>query len=528
MKTLLSFSIAGWLSVGLFGCNGDGGTLDMASPEVPDANGATSTTPTDDAPITDDGAGDPDSTPSPDEPAGDGGTVDPGETPPTPSLIARPPLDWRACGQFQDRNLECAEVEVPIDYADPEGETIDIAVRRILADPRQPHHGSLLFNPGGPGGEGIDTALSFIKNGFFDVVAPGYDIIGFDPRGVAASGEKGCGNLTEDEYPGATPAPREETTEDFVRSIQSLGQACEQEWGPLFRKLGSNNVVRDMEEIRKALSEPRLNFYGASYGTLLGALYAHEYPETTGRMVLDAPVDPRTNVVQMVRDSFHQAIALHEAIFVGCEAGELVCPPDARQVFEQLVADADARGLRNEFLSTWEGGLASPLERDELLNVLAAEVADPGGDWIESFAGSSGTPEGIVALIGVDCTDSTIEPPTLEQLQSVEEEFQAASPLFASDVMNAAMCTGWPTTRDPVPLPTALDAPALLVIGGIADARTPYQWAVAMTETLGNATLLTSAHYGHGAIQWGSDCTLLTIRAYLTSGSMPATGTLCE
>jgi pimeloyl-ACP methyl ester carboxylesterase len=529
MKTLLSISIAGWLSLGLFGCGGDDETLEDASPEAaPDAT-TTSPPPADDAASTvvSDGTGDPEPEPVVDGPSE--GVSDPGEAQPTPALVAPAPLEWRACGQFQNRNLQCAEVEVPIDYADPEGETIDIAVRRIVADPSEPYHGSLLFNPGGPGGGGIDTALTFIKNGLFDIIAPGYDIIGFDPRGVAASGERGCGNFAEEQYPGATAAPREATAEDFVLSVKAFGDACEREWGTLFRKLGSNNVVRDMEEIRKALNEPRLNFYGASYGTLLGALYAHAYPQTTGRVVLDAPVDPRSNVVEMTRDTFHQAIALHEAIFTGCESGELVCPPDARQVFEQILVDADARGVRDDFVGTWQANLASPPGRDELLAVLAAEVADPGGDWIEAFAGGDGSGgQGLVALIGVDCTDSTIEPPTIEQLELLAEEFEQESPLFARVVQSAALCTGWPTTRDPVPLPTAIDAPAALVIGGLSDARTPYPWARTMTETLGNATLLTSAHYGHGAIAWGSDCTLLTIRAYLASGSMPATGALCQ
>jgi pimeloyl-ACP methyl ester carboxylesterase len=102
------------------------------------------------------------------------------------------------------------------------------------------------------------------------------------------------------------------------------------------------------------------------------------------------------------------------------------------------------------------------------------------------------------------------------------------NPVFGGFYLfRAPVCTGWPVTRDPVPLPTATDAPPILVIGGTNDSRTPYEWAPVMTETLGNATLLTSEHWGHGAVTNGGDCVRLFMRAYLTSGSLPAAGTAC-
>ncbi|HWO08231.1 MAG TPA: alpha/beta hydrolase, partial [Polyangiaceae bacterium] len=453
------------------------------------------------------------------------------ELPPTPDWNpVRTELSWRACGQFEDRNLECAEVMVPVDYGQPGGELLPIAVRRIQANPLEPYHGALLFNPGGPGGEGIDLALALFEGGIFDAIAPGFDIIGFDPRGVASSGEMGCGILPEDMYPGATPSG--EPTfgmDEYVAAYKAEGERCEREWGPLFRKLGSNNVVRDMEEIRKALNEPRLNFLGGSYGTRLGALYAHEYPETTGRMVLDAAVHPRASLVQLVRGQLTQVVSLHEQILLGCERGELPCPPESRLVFEQALANARQRGLGQAFVNTWAAQLASVPGVASLLDALAAEAADPGGDWVLNFVGGGGGGEGLVAFFSVNCTDDTFEPPTLDELEALRAEFSELSPLFAEGyLVAAASCAGWPVTRDPVPLPTASDAPALLVIGGVADSRTPYEWSQAMTEALGNATLLTSNHYGHVAVASGSECVIRAVRAYLTSGSLPASGTTCS
>ena len=161
---------------------------------------------------------------------------------------------------------------------------------------------------------------------------------------------------------------------------------------------------------------------------------------------------------------------------------------------------------------------------------LTARASDPGGEGIFQLlgGGGGGGDGGDVAFNSVSCSDDTFEPPTLAELESLKAEFEAVSPLFAQGYLEgAATCAGWPATPDPVASPIALDAPPLLVIGGIMDARTPYEWSVAMTEALGNATLLTSNHYGHVAFGQGSDCVRLAIRAYLASGSLPATGATC-
>lgn len=535
MKTLLSSGIAGSFLLGLLACagsdSGDGDPVAAAQPiaafpaATPDAPALDVAPPAPEVlgPV----APTPEDTPEDATPVGFLG--EPSTEPASALPVASAPLDWRPCGQFADRNIECAELAVPIDYAQPDGEQLTLALRRVLADPLQPHRGALLFNPGGPGGRGIDIALSAFEAGRFDAVAPGFDIIGFDPRGVAQSGERGCGIEAPDLYSGVD-TDAQVSLQDLVDAKRAEGEDCEREWGLLFRKLGSNNVVKDMEEIRKALREPVLNFYGASYGTRLGALYAHEYPETTGRIVLDAPVSPRSSFVELMRDQFYGALDVHERLLAQCEDGTLTCTPNARQRFDQVVANAQARGLAGQFASTWLGALSAPANIPGLLSALAAEAADPGGEWITSFlAGGRDGKEGDVAFASVSCSDDSLEPPTLEQLERLAAELVQASPVFGpgrAGIMT--LCAGWPTTRDPVPLLTARNAPPVLVIGGLIDSRTPYHFAQELTEALGNATLLTSAHWGHVALANGGDCVLNTIRAYLTSGSMPPTAALCQ
>jgi pimeloyl-ACP methyl ester carboxylesterase len=531
MKNRLSLGLIGCLSLALSACIGDD---DDEASEALAPSGATNETESPAATEAD--AGEPREATSPAEiPAPPAPTDAAGarpEQPVAPALeIAEP--SWRSCGRFQDRNLECAEVLVPVDYAAPDGEKLPIAMRRIVANPLEPYRGALLINPGGPGGAGIDFALQQFQQGIFEAIAPGFDIVGFDPRGVAASGERSCGVLPAEMYPalaeGEAPAS---AVQAFVDDLGAQGARCEAEWGALFRKLGSNNVVRDMEELRKALRQPVLNFYGGSYGTRLGALYAHEFPETVGRIVLDAPVHPRVNSVEHIRNQFQEVLAVQEQLLAECEAGALPeCPLDARALFEQMLANATTRDLRQAFISLWRDNLDSVAGLDVLLTLFANEVSDPGGDWLEAYltGGGPSSEAGTVALLSVTCTDDTIEPPTLPQIESVVSELTAASPIFSDTAILAGMCAGWPATRDPVPLPTALDArEPLLVIGGRLDWRTPYAQAQAMTETLGKATLFTSNHFGHGALVNPTQCAVDTIRAFLTTGSLPPAGAACE
>lgn len=535
MKTLLSSGLLGCLSLALFACGGDDsladGPADTGAVDATDtaANDAVDdTTPsavTERDPVAPRPTVDSASPPS-------GVTSTNTEAPIDPVLEAVPGLDWRSCGTFDDRNLECAEVEVPVDYDQPDGEKLPIAMRRVVANPLEPYRGALLINPGGPGGRGIDFALQTLQGGLFDQIAPGYDIIGFDPRGVGDSGERGCGIRSPELYPAAAEAPAEGLA-GIAAGLAEAGAQCEAEWGPLFRELGSNNVVRDMEAMRKALGEEKLNFYGGSYGTRLGGLYAHMFPSTAGRIVLDASVEPRASWVQKVRNTFYQVVTLHEQVFLDCEAGVLACPPDSRTLFEQMLTTAREGGLEAQLSGFWRSGLEQPGGPQVIVAMLQQQAIDPGGAWLQAtLTGGGGEDDGgagAVALFSVNCTDDVLEPPTLAQVESLYAEFSAVNPLYANDAVSALYCTAWPATRDPVPLPTAPDVEEpLLVIGGLNDWRTPYSGAVAMAETLGKATLLTSDHYGHGATSLRNECVVYFVRAYLTTGSLPATGTLCE
>jgi pimeloyl-ACP methyl ester carboxylesterase len=447
-----------------------------------------------------------------------------------PAPLEPAPLRWRSCGSFGVRDVRCTEIDVPVDYAAPGAEQLPIAINLIEHNPAAPYRGRLFFNPGGPGASGKEVALAFARAGYFDRFAPGYDIVGFDPRGVAESGDRACGvSIDQLMLRVSEPESMAAALEQMTAEQAAEGQRCASTWGGLLNQLGSNNVVRDLDRLRQALGEERLNFLGVSYGTRLGALYAHEFPESSGAIVLDAIVGPTVDMLQEVREGFDELVELQRGFFADCASGALPCPADARRLFDELQMAAQELGIATDVASHWAGALDNPPGREELIELLAMQrdAADSSFllDWVASdeFEGMSDLP-----VVTVNCIDATSEPPSLAEVEALYLEFAEREPLFAYQAALASMCVGWPVTRDPVPLPAAHDAPTLLAIGGTHDWRTPFVEAQAMSAALGNARLVTSNHFGHAGTAWSGGCVQDIVRSFLLDAQLPDEGTVCE
>ncbi|WP_197363621.1 alpha/beta fold hydrolase, partial [Streptomyces clavuligerus] len=198
---------------------------------------------------------------------------------------------WKHCGGTAPARFQCATLQMPLDYRRPDGPTIGVAISRLATSTPEQRRGVLLFNPGGPGGSGLEDPLLFAKD-LPRSVLERYDLIGFDPRGVGRSSPLNCG-LDEDEKAGGFWSPYKPETEqrDIARS-RSIAEKCRAREGERVPHISTRNTARDMDVIRAVLGERKISYIGVSYGTYLGAVYTQMFPHRADRFILDSAVDP--------------------------------------------------------------------------------------------------------------------------------------------------------------------------------------------------------------------------------------------
>lgn len=470
---------------------------------------------------------------------------------PSPELPAAPEglakfydqqLDWTDCGKAQ-----CAKVEVPLDYAAPDGKTIEIAVNRYPADDLKHWRGALLVNPGGPGASGKEFA-GYAESVLGDITDT-YDVIGFDPRGVGESAPIDC--LTDkqlDAYLAEDPTPDTAAErQEYVRSVRDFGQGCEERSADLVGHVSTPEAARDMDIIRQAVGDPQLHYYGVSYGTLLGATYADLFPKRVGRMVLDAAIDPTLSSTQLVRGQLGGFQTALNAYLTKCvDDGDCPLGDSVGEATDRLVAlldelDADPIPGRDDRMLT-EGlaqtGIWLPLYSEQtwpLLTSALQEAEDGQGSQLMRLADfySSRTDNGYSdnsteAQMAINCLD---EPGsrTPAQVRADVPGFEEVSPVFGRAFAWMTIgCPDWPA-KAPQPIPT-IDAPGakpIVVVGTTRDPATPYAWAQSLAEQLDSGVLLTREGDGHGAFGAGNVCIDKAVADYLVEGTVPAGGTRC-
>lgn len=435
-------------------------------------------------------------------------------------------LSWSACGGA----LECATLPVPIDYSDPDSNRIDIALIRIPADSAT-RTGSLMLNPGGPGGSGVSLVRSFARARLIpDSVRQRYDIVGFDPRGVGLSGGIRCGveRLNEiDSY----PVDRAEI-ESVFNTFSAFAADCVEEFGSYLQFLGSNNVVRDMDQIRLAMGDTTLNFLGYSYGTRLAALYLQAFPESSGRHILDGSMPPLPEFVPLVRAGLAPAQTNISNMLALCVAIDATCNPDQlAATLQQRVDQVEQTGGEgNEAVL-----LGAVLQFNSLDPTVSAPVIsalypylvnndiEPLRRLINLVEPSGNDGLSVASNVAVMCADDPARP-TVDSLELLLQDFNNRSDLFAERyVTQLSICAGWPAAIDPIPAIATGQAPASIVIGGPTDAQTPLIFAEQMASAVGGQ-FLRSEHLGHTvSFQNKSICVDSNLVNYLLDGSLPTT-----
>ncbi|MBB5921026.1 pimeloyl-ACP methyl ester carboxylesterase [Actinoalloteichus hoggarensis] len=470
-------------------------------------------------------------------------------------------LDWGGCEEtatntadaelFANPALECASVEVPLDYGDPEGEKARIALLRLAASGEA--EGSLLIDPGGPGGSGTSFVASTVSLWQAGPVAERFDIVGFDPRGTGSS-TPALDCYTDEEYD-AGDVPRFGAVYDVTSSEEAveLAERCADGSGGVANLVnaGSTNVVRDMDVIRAVLGDDELTYLGYSYGSELGAMYAAAYPEKVRAIVLDGAVSPDLTASEFRLSSFTGVQARFDDLAAFCaESPDCVLGADpaaandrlheiVRPLIETPAPTADGRAV-----SVWDvylgitGGLYSERRWPEIISALTALDAGQADEMLAlRDASHARTPDGAYGLdldtnIAVRCMDSPRLTP--EEQTAFARQVGDVAPMFDLDVFTAGIyhseCEAWPAppTREEPWLADVGDLPDTLVVSVTGDPATPHEGGIAMARALGGS-LLTVDGRQHGAyLLGGSECVDDVVDAYLLDLESPPADARCS
>ncbi|MDN3296150.1 alpha/beta hydrolase [Streptomyces ficellus] len=458
-------------------------------------------------------------------------------------------LAWRACGAPE---FECATMRAPLDYAKPRGAQVKLAVSRIKATGPGKRIGSLLVNPGGPGGSAIGYLQGYAGVGYPAPVRARYDMVAIDPRGVARSEPVQCLDGPQmDAYTQVDQTPDDPgETERLATSFRNFAAGCAKRSGRILPHVSTVEAARDMDILRAVLGDARLTYVGASYGTFLGATYAELFPSRTGRLVLDGAMDPSLPTAELNRDQ----TAGFETAFRSF-AADCVKQPDCplgtesparatallRAFFDRLDADPIPAGEDRELgeslattgvISAMYDESAWPQLREALTRAMGGE-----GSGLLALADSyyeresDGTYSNLMfANAAVNCLDQPPAFTTPKQVAAAVPSFEKASPLFGEGLAWASLsCAYWPAkaTGSPHRIEAA-GAPPIVVVGTTRDPATPYKWARSLAAQLASGTLLTYDGDGHTAYGRGSDCIDTAINAYLVDGTVPPTGKRCR
>lgn len=454
-------------------------------------------------------------------------------------------LSWSDCG-----DASCTWVKVPVDYKKPDGETLKLRVKRQDADTAKPT-GTLFINPGGPGGSGVDYVDSFAGQAS-PAVSKNYNIVGFDPRGVGASTPIDC--LSDDDFDtfiNADPDPDNETEiAQTVVQIDKLGAGCLKRSGDLINHISTIEVARDLDVLRALMGESTLDYFGASYGTQIGATYAELFASNVDKMVLDGAVDPTLSDEQQ---GFGQAKGFQGALeaYVASCVQQKTCPlgddPEAGlQRIGDLIDGLDAQPLKTSskrVLTESMGfyGIAVTLYNEQswpaLTQALTAAIRDGDGSGLLSLSdfyfsrnddGSYADNSGEV-IYAVRCLDSPAAV-TAGEIEDLLPKYVQASPIFGRTFAWGALgCGDWPakSTEKPIKI-RAEGAKPIVVVGTTRDPATPYEWAKALAGQLQSGVLISRDGDGHTGYGAGNACIDKAIDGYLLDAKIPKDGLFCK
>jgi pimeloyl-ACP methyl ester carboxylesterase len=451
-----------------------------------------------------------------------------------------PVLEWIDCGG----GFDCATAEVPLDHDRPSGTTIELAlIRRPAPDPTQ-RVGTLFVNPGGPGGSGLEFMREVPEQAF--AALAGFDIVSWDPRGVGASVPAvDCGTAVD----GPVTFHRPDTVDpaQLLADADAYSAACVAGSGELLAHLSSANSARDLDLLRQAVGDERLNYVGLSYGAMIGAAYATLFPGRTGAIVLDSPVDVEEWTEQPIESIREQLTSFENALnrlFASCAGAGAACPlgpRDPEAQFDEILARLDRAPLE-----TSDPDHPFPVTGDEVRSLAASAMYFP-ATWrtfAEAVAAAGAGDSAPMVAFGEAVGSSLVDgagvpiqfvdarwPRSIESyLDAGRRAYRLFEHFWFGTGYGDIAAARWPVKdRDALRGGVEHDADALpiLVVGATYDPATPYAGAEELAADLGNARLLTFRGDGHPALRSLDPCLWAATLDYLYAGVLPAEGTTC-
>ena len=457
-------------------------------------------------------------------------------------------LEWTDCHD----GMQCATAVAPLDWNEPAGETIELALVRHSATSSK-KLGSLFVNPGGPGASGVSFIADSLDYAVSGAVQKNYDVIGFDPRGVGASTPVVCVDSAAemDEFLfGATDTVRAspEWFAERERASAEFAQGCLERTGDLLAHVDTVSAAHDLDMLRATVGDRELNYLGYSYGTLLGAVYAENFPENVGRMVLDGALDPASSSFEV---NLNQSIGFEKALRAyladcieteGCpfsgsvdeamtQVGDLLAQLDESPLFA-----SDGRVLGADAMLT---AIIAPLYNPDAWSFLTdvfsavadgdAQPAYSSVDWYYS-RGDDGEylDNSTEAFLAINCLDYPVTKDPAQWEKEAQELARKAPVIGPYMAYGDELCSQWayPAVMTPHKI-SAQGAGDILVIGTTGDPATPYRWAQSLAAQLEGGHLVSYTGEGHTAYNKSNSCVNDAVDGFLLRGKVPATDPKC-
>ncbi len=489
----------------------------------------------------------PGSTPAPNPTDGSGTPTPSAATDPRLASFYTQRLTWTAC----DQGIQCSKLRVPLSYASPTVGSMSLAVVRLKTPNTANRIGSLVLNPGGPGGSGVDYGRA-ARSVTSQALRNRYDVVGFDPRGVGESSPIRCLNDRQtDAFIAADGSPDNAAEVAIeVKVSRTLAVQCAAKAPQLVGNIGTRDAARDVDILRQALDDKKLYWLGKSYGTFLGATYADLFPTHVGRMVLDGAVDPTlTNAALAKGQAAGFELALGRFVDNCLRRKDCPLPPgraNALARIDKFLADVDRRSLPTDENRPLTQGLA--------VLAIVGSLYDSGQGWpnlrfglSEAFRGDGSVlmasadsytdrsfdghyygnaNDALYAINALDRTDR----PGVAEIEKLASEWKMISPRFGEYLAWGNLPFAYwkaPPTNAPHPI-TAPGSPAIVVVGTRYDPATPYQWAQALAKQLSQGRFIGWDGDGHTAYMQGSKCVDSAVDSYLLTGASPPNPLLCR